>query len=695
MKGCLLLALVICLCAWPLSAEIIAQWNFNSATPDGSPSTGSTNPSAGSGSAFLINGTSATFSTGSTNDPATSFDDSGWNTSSYPPDGSSNKTAGVQFNVDTQGYTNIVVRWDLRVSSAASKYYRLLYSSDGVNYSDSANPAATLNVVSTASYYEAQTNDLRAIGELADNPNVSFRIVSEFQSTAAGSGTNGYVTTSGTNNYSRSGTVRFDWVTVLGTPIPGANTPPGISSLSNLTLRVNSTSPPLGFTVSDAQDPPGALTLNKSSSDPGVIAEAGIQFGGSGSARTVALTTGGQTGVTIITLYVFDSGGRSNSTSFLVTVLPANTAPFISSLSPTNTLADQPTYPLAFSVGDLETEAAALLLSAQSANPLLLPEANISFGGSGSNRSVTLSPAAGQIGVAPVTVTVSDGTNLASTRFPLMVTPSASVIFFEPFAYPDGSVLTNSAFLWDNRSGTLGQAQVTNGQLLVTTSQTEDVVGALSGSPYNVSNNAVLYAAFKAVFLSLPKNVPEYFAHFANGSTLRGRVFAGTTNAAAGAFRLQVANGSDNVTELPVDLQTNQTYTIVTRYDVDKALTTLWIDPALETDPSVTAADSQNGTRIVSYGFRQDSGLGAALLVDDLKVGLSFAAVTSTNIVLSPVHLKIQRVANQIIVSWPDNAYALQTAPAVVGPFTNVVGALSPYTNSAGGALRFFRLKAN
>src|SRR5207249_2857769 len=97
----------------------------------------------------------------------------------------------------------------------------------------------------------------------------------------------------------------------------------------------------------------------------------------------------------------------------------------------------------------------------------LVPNGNIVFGGSGSNRSVTITPAAGQTGVTPISVTVSDGTNTASALFPFMVTPSATVIFYEPFAYADGSLLTNSAFLWQNRSGTLGQCQVTNQQLLL------------------------------------------------------------------------------------------------------------------------------------------------------------------------------------------------------------------------------------
>src|SRR5262249_23925293 len=156
----------------------------------------------------------------------------------------------------------------------------------------------------------------------------------------------------------------------------------------------------------------------------------------------------GQVGSSVIRIYVTDTGARSNSTSFLVTVLPSNTTPVISNLPPANTIANTPTGPIDFTIYDLETPSASLAVSGTSANQTLLPNANIMSGGSGSNRTVTLTPASGQVGATPVTVSVSDGTNSASSTFPLMVTPSANVIFYEPFSYADGSLLTNSAFLW-------------------------------------------------------------------------------------------------------------------------------------------------------------------------------------------------------------------------------------------------------
>src|SRR5438445_6909782 len=91
----------------PAATPTIAQWNFNSMPSDGDHSTGTNVPSVGYGTASLVGGTTATYSTGSTNDPAIAADDSGWNTAHYPGQSAGNKTGGVQFNVSTLGYSNI------------------------------------------------------------------------------------------------------------------------------------------------------------------------------------------------------------------------------------------------------------------------------------------------------------------------------------------------------------------------------------------------------------------------------------------------------------------------------------------------------------------------------------------------------------------------------------------------------------
>ena len=675
-------------------ADVIAQWNFNSQPPDGMNGTGTNIPSIGIGTASLIGGVTATFSDGTgSSDPATS-DDSGWNTTDYPPLSQGNKTAGLEFSTSTVGYSNIVVRWDHRATKTASKYYRLQYSWDGNIFVDYNTPV----IIHVDSTFERQTNSLAAIPNINNNGSFRFRIVSEFESTATGSGLNGYVTPYGTNTYDpNGGTVRFDYVTVFGTLIPGGNTAPTIlSSISNQTIRVNHSTGPLAFTVLDAEDAATNLLLSAVSSNPGIVPTGNIVFGGSSSGRTVNVTAADQPGASTITVWVIDTGGKSNSTSFVVTVLPANTAPVISAIPVTNCLINSSAVGIPFTVGDAETPPSSLTLSGTSANLALVPNANIIFGGSGSNRTVSVTPIPGQTGVAPLTVTVSDGTNTATSLFALMVSPSPSVLFLDSFSYANGSIITNSGFLWQNRSGTDGQCQVTNGQLQVSASLSEDIIGKLIGAPYDKNNGTVLYSTFKAKFLTLPNSTPDYFAHFGNGSTLRGRIYAEIpVGSPFGLFRLQVGNATNSV-ELPMNLTTNVTYTLVTRYNIDTSTTTLWVNPIAETDSSATATDVQTPAAIASYGFRENSTFDATVLIDDLKVGLSFAAVTGTNNgTVTPIPLTWQRIGNNLVLSWSGTGFSLQAAPFPIGPFTNVSSSASPYTNGISGPAKYFRLKSN
>lgn len=59
------------------------------------------------------------------------------------------------------------------------------------------------------------------------------------------------------------------------------------------------------------------------------------------------------------------------------------------------------------------------------------------------------------------------------------------------------------------------------------------------------------------------------------------------------------------------------------------------------------------------------------------------------------IPLSIQQKGDKVILSWTNPAFVLQSAHAVIGAYTNVLGATSPYTNAVSGSQLFFRLKAN
>src|SRR5258708_7910549 len=107
--------------------------------------------------------------------------------------------------------------------------------------------------------------------------------------------------------------------------------------------------------------------------------------------------------------------------AFKAQTLGTNTASTISSIAALATNEDTPSSTIGFTVGDAETPAANLTVSGSSSVQTLVANANIVFGGTGANRTVTLSPAANQFGTATITLTVSDGQLSTSTSFQLTV----------------------------------------------------------------------------------------------------------------------------------------------------------------------------------------------------------------------------------------------------------------------------------
>src|SRR5439155_14202044 len=79
------------------------------------------------------------------------------------------------------------------------------------------------------------------------------------------------------------------------------------------------------------------------------------------------------------------------------------------------------TAPLALTVSDAETAAGNLAVTVGSWNTTLVPLSNIVLGGSGSNRTVTVTPAAGQTGATQIDLIASDGILKTTTSFTLTV----------------------------------------------------------------------------------------------------------------------------------------------------------------------------------------------------------------------------------------------------------------------------------
>ena len=221
------------------------------------------------------------------------------------------------------------------------------------------------------------------------------------------------------------------------------DTPPTISDITNQSVALGVATAALPFTLGDAQVAAANLQLSAGSSNLTLVPLNNIVFGGNGANRTVTVTpSAGINGTSLITVTVND-GPNNVSDTFLLTVTGSNSPPTISSIANQSTGDGTPTAPNPFTVADINTPAGNLALSGFAANTNLVPTANIVFGGSGSNRTVTVTPASGQTGATLVTVVVSDGQLTASNSYTLTVTVSMQ---------PSGLV---AAYGFNEGSGTL------------------------------------------------------------------------------------------------------------------------------------------------------------------------------------------------------------------------------------------------
>ena len=135
------------------------------------------------------------------------------------------------------------------------------------------------------------------------------------------------------------------------------------------------------------------------------------------------------------------AGPQVGSTA--TTVFTINDTPVIGTIAAQATAIATPTSEIAFTIADPETAAENLSVTATTTNPVLLPPSGIVLGGSGANRTITLSPAAGLAGSAPVTLRVTDADGAVAVRtFVLSVGPTSTTPIAIPNPVPSDVVLT-------------------------------------------------------------------------------------------------------------------------------------------------------------------------------------------------------------------------------------------------------------
>jgi hypothetical protein len=188
----------------PAVPVVLARWNFNGLAG----AAASPPPSEGAGTALPVGVGSASFVSGTgSSDPATT-DDSAWSVTGFPAQGTSPRTAGVQFAVNTAGHSNVVLAFDFRASNTGSRRLVVLASADGTAWTEAAG-----FVIAAAGVFTNQlTVNLAGVPVANNQAGCQLRLVSDFDAGGQYAGVNG--------GYGTGGTWRFDQVTVTATPAP-------------------------------------------------------------------------------------------------------------------------------------------------------------------------------------------------------------------------------------------------------------------------------------------------------------------------------------------------------------------------------------------------------------------------------------------------------------------------------------------
>jgi hypothetical protein len=338
-------------------------------------------------------------------------------------------SATITVTINDDGASNNVISRSFTVTVNPVNQPPTLNALANLTLSESAGPqTVSLSGISSGSANESQTLSVAASSSdtgLIPNPAVTYTSPNATGSIAftprpyaSGSAIiTVTVNDGGTSNnvVSRSFTVTVNSV----------NQAPTLNPLADITINQNAglRTVNLAGISSGMTNESQTLTVTASSSRTSLIPDPTVTYTSPNATGTISFTpVANASGSADITVTVNDGGAANNTVSqtFTVTV---NQPPTISALTNRVIAVGTATPAIPFTIGDAETALASLTLSASSSNPALVPNASIVLGGSGSTRTVAVTPLASQAGVATITITVDDGDATTSSSFELSVRP--------------------------------------------------------------------------------------------------------------------------------------------------------------------------------------------------------------------------------------------------------------------------------
>ena len=208
------------------------------------------------------------------------------------------------------------------------------------------------------------------------------------------------------------------------------------------------------------------------------------------------------------------------------TVVP-NSAPTITNILAASTSEDVATSAIGFVIGDTETAATALTVTATSSNLTLVPEASIVLSGTGTGRSAVITPAANQSGTSTITVTVSDGALSATDTFVLTVS-----------AVNDAPVAVNG-------TATVAASATVSGTVVATDAEASPLIFSKVANPTQGSATVNANGTFSYI-ANAGSTGTDTFTFKANDGTVDSNVATVTVTITAGGSTAPPANANDD-----------------------------------------------------------------------------------------------------------------------------------------------------
>ncbi len=250
-------------------------------------------------------------------------------------------------------------------------------------------------------------------------------------------------------SYTTAG-LESDYSTEVSYAAPSLNIPPTLDALPAMTIAEDSGTQVVNLTgiTSGSSGEVQNLSVSAFSSNPALIANPTVGYASPSTTGTLSFSpTPGSYGPTVVTVLVDDGGAMSNTVirTFTVNVVPIGNPPTIDPVKDLaiNENSGTQTVALTGITAGSTNSTQALMVTAVSSNPLLIPNPTVNYATPSMTGSLNFTAVSNSYGSATITVTVSDAqptNNTVSVAFQVAVNQTV----FGPGVLTNLSIAPNS-----------------------------------------------------------------------------------------------------------------------------------------------------------------------------------------------------------------------------------------------------------